>query len=173
MAARYLFPAKTIGYSQLLSFNYTSILIWLISIFIYLLFGLRGNAPMISLRGNSLYYNGDWYLLDEWILVMKWISIIDVRLWGCDDDHEWNVILRGHSTIYPILSLGWVIWDMGGGGNGIGGIKWKAEKLEFCEEGSLKKCTKISVEPRCDLACASSNPNWSKPEFGNRLFVRR
>jgi hypothetical protein len=66
--ARYLFPAKTIGYSQFSLFILIFTLRFVSLLFYGLLFGLRGNAPMISLGGNSLYddvnviyiMNGSW-----------------------------------------------------------------------------------------------------------------
>ena len=57
------------------------------------------------------------------------------------------------STIVSILSHGWGVTYLEGGGAGggggvpgIGGIKRKAEKLEFCVVEGLKKCTNLGCK---------------------------
>ena len=106
--------------------------------------GLRGNAPIISLGGNSITVYGHWTLID--------IGYKDIR-WH---DH-WRPIMRMRwsfrvywytmmkSTIYGILSEGVVWWptglEGGGGGSGIGGIKSTMEIHEFCIVRSLKLCS--------------------------------
>ena len=54
---RYQYPAKTIGYSQFIYLRYLVTQFTFIIIFTRIS-GLRGNAPMISLGGNSLSMNG-------------------------------------------------------------------------------------------------------------------
>ena len=54
---RYKYPAKTIGYSQLF-YKLIHVSNSLLIISYGVLDGLRGNAPIISLGGNSITMNG-------------------------------------------------------------------------------------------------------------------
>ena len=117
---RYKYPAKTIGYSQfyflfLLLFRYYSIFLFTP------LIGLRGNAPIISLGGNSITMNG--YELFLMIGLIEYMSyIIDVRLWVCNDKSRmYDSYTMMKSTIYGILSEGVVWWPKG---LERGGWKW-------------------------------------------------
>ena len=110
--------------------------------------GLRGNAPMISLGGNSLSMNEHELLLILDIRIYD-DMIFDVRLWGCDGHFEYIGILwwnRLYMVSYPRVWFGDLQTVKGGGGSGIGGIKWTTGKHEFCIVRSLKICTNLGCK---------------------------